>query len=431
MPGSRRGPAETEQEVTAVKDETEPPSPPSQPSEHRDYYLDLANEGARKLDSGDLDAARKCLEEVLNSPEIELRSGAAFNLGLLYMRAGVKQKAMQYFKQAADIGNAEAAFNLASMLRDEDERDQAKETLRRILAGDFRIANSRSVQKRARIALKLLEHSQRDLKELLNRPDIKELLKRYPTSRFMRYPRWRPWWPHPNFRQVRFLHVELLRDFLRGHGADVREVFYKNGVELECATGEVFFCAYRDLQVHNVGRTDTELAKLASRSRSTEWADFILTHNIPVPEESDVDELKRGVLVATLFAPFFYALLIVGLVLGHYPGEQLFGKGELYLAAGVALTPAIMLAAQKNRELRKAGIVAMRLTSAYNAALLLLWLSDFTLWIVLTIFAERPSGFHSGWVAEWGGIAALLISFNILSPYSRFKLSRYSRFEQG
>src|SRR5205823_9104879 len=121
---------------------------------------------------------------------------------------------------------------------------------------------------------------------------------------------------------------------------------------------------------------DTELAKLVNGSRDSEIAEFVLAHPVPAPEESDVDELRRGTLVATLFAPFLYALLIVGLVLGHYPGEQLFGKGELFLAAGVALTPALMLAGQKSRSLRKAGMTVINLISTYNVALGLLWLCD-------------------------------------------------------
>jgi hypothetical protein len=47
------------------------------------------------------------------------------------------------------------------------------------------------------------------------------------------------------------------------------------------------------------------------------------------PPEVVTEELRRGTLIATLFTPFIYALLIVGLVDGHYPGKELFDKGEL------------------------------------------------------------------------------------------------------
>jgi hypothetical protein len=279
----------------------------------------------------------------------------------------------------------------------------------------------------------------------------KEILKRYPASVFRRYPRWRPGWTYPTSRRFRFLYIELLRDFIIAHGVDVREVLRKDGIELSCATGEVFFCTYRDRGWSNVGRTDTELARLVSesygedtaigvthlsqgdkqeditpeavpaqRERDIERMESVL-RDLPASEQPSVDELRRQTLLATLFTPFLYALLIVGLVLGHYPGEQLFGKGELFLAAGVALTPALMLAQQKSESLRKAGIIPLNMTSVYNGALLLLWLCNFTLWLTLTIGAERGSGFHSRWVAEWGGIAALLIAFNILSPFSRPK----------
>ncbi len=268
----------------------------------------------------------------------------------------------------------------------------------------------------------------------------KQLLRRYPAERFRRYPRWRPGWKEPGPRQLRFLYVEMLADFLRANCPEghFHQTWKRDGVEISCDSGEAYFCSYRDRGWRPTGRTRTARAKqvkdlfgepVVKRKsedefrRAQEDQDLrricaILQLPDSPPPEVVTEELRRGTLIATLFTPFIYALLIVGLVDGDYPGKELFDKGELYLAAGVALTPAIMLANQKMRALRKAGIDPLNLTSIYVGALLLLWLVDFTLWLLLTI-ASKQTNFQSGWVAEWGGITALLIAFYILSPFSR------------
>jgi hypothetical protein len=266
---------------------------------------------------------------------------------------------------------------------------------------------------------------------------LSELLRRYPPDRFRRYPRWRPGWQDPGPRRLRFLYVEMPADLLRATGPHFHQTWQRDGVALSCASGEGYFCSYRDRGFRPTGRTDPALAKQVEDLfgdltidpqsdddvRRSEDQDRRRLHTVlqlpdSPPPEVVIEDLRRGTLVATLFTPFTYALIIVGLVDGSYPGEELFGKGELYLAAGVALTPAILLANQKMRAIRKAGITPMNLTSAYVGALFLLWLVDFTLWLLLTIASER-SDFHSRWVAGWGGSVALLSVFYILSPFSR------------
>ena len=213
----------------------------------------------------------------------------------------------------------------------------------------------------------------------------RELYKRYPSTRFRRYRRWRPGWSPLGPRFLRFRYVEMMADFLRAQCAHVRQTWQKDGVELACSSGEAYFCSYRDLAWQVTGHEGTALAKRvedfiappsadpqsevalarAKEEKESRLIEAILALDASFPQELAREESRRGTLRASLFIPFLYALLIVGLALGHYPGKQLFGKGELFLAAGVALVPAIGLAREKFQELDKAKLYARRVTSFY------------------------------------------------------------------
>jgi hypothetical protein len=68
---------------------------------------------------------------------------------------------------------------------------------------------------------------------------LKQVLRRYPAERFRRYPRWRPGWKDPSPRQLRFLYVEMLADFLRANCAEghFHQTWKRDGVQISCDSG--------------------------------------------------------------------------------------------------------------------------------------------------------------------------------------------------